>query len=78
MSLQDAQYGPLCWYDEAHAIEQERDALKAALTKMVDIFKDVPRTEQVSPEDAPEPFSQWDNDAFDVLYEARALIGEQK
>lgn len=29
VSVHDAKYGAFCWYQEAHAIEQERDDLRA-------------------------------------------------
>lgn len=66
--------------DHARLIAATPDLL-GALKNMLEHFKDTPRLEQNSFDEPPEPATQWDYEAFQLIGEARAAItmatGEQ-
>jgi hypothetical protein len=59
-----------------HEVEQQRDELLAALRNMVEMFKNVPTLEQNSFDEPPEPRTQWDYEAYQMIGAACAAIAK--
>lgn len=56
--------------------EEQRDELLAALRNMVEMFKNVPTLEQNSFDEPPEPRTQWDYEAYQMIGAACAAIAK--